>query len=88
LVVTLFMVFMLFVFFAIVALLWCFRGFSREVKRSRKPGGMWVRVTESNLTPMSKIAAKATIEARPTATPYALPRAASVVSLVLLLASR
>jgi hypothetical protein len=86
--VTLFMVFMLFVFFAIIALLWCFRGFSREVKRSRKPVGMWVRVTESNLAPPPRIAAKAKIEARRSATPSAVPRAASVVSLALLLASR
>jgi flagellar biogenesis protein FliO len=38
-VVTLFMLVMLLVLFSIIALLWCFRGFSRELKHPRKPVG-------------------------------------------------
>jgi hypothetical protein len=41
---TLFMLFTMATYLAIVAMLWCFRGFTREIKRGRRVIGLLVRV--------------------------------------------
>jgi hypothetical protein len=89
LVMTLFMSFMIFFFFAIIALLWCFRGFSRELQHPRKPVGYVVRLKEVELAPrQSRAAPSSRTSARRATTINHKARAASVVSLAPLLGSR
>ena len=86
---TLFMLTTLVIFFAIVALLWCFRGFSRELQHPRKPIAYVIRLKQVELEPRQP---KATTAAKPgvrrAATLQHVSSAASVVSLALLLGSR
>lgn len=84
---TFFMLFAFAMFLAIVALLWCFRGFSRELKQPRKPIGLLVRITEVPGTGTSA-AVPATREIGRATAASARLEAANVISLALLLGSR
>ncbi|HET9281026.1 MAG TPA: hypothetical protein VFR24_03585 [Candidatus Angelobacter sp.] len=46
---TFFMGFAIIGYLSIIALLWCFRGFSRELKNGRKVVGLIVRVSPQNM---------------------------------------
>lgn len=84
---TFFMVLTIAIFLAILALLWCFRGFTRELKNPRKPIGVLVRLKD--VEPQGKeihCAAAANSDGSVRSNPRL--RAAGVISLALVLGSR
>lgn len=91
---TLYMVFMIVSFLAVLAMLWCFRGFTRELKQGRKPIGLLVRV-EGSAAARKRIMSAEVVrpEFRPgraVATPARarVSSAATVIGLAILLGSR
>lgn len=85
---TLFMVFAIAIFLSILALLWCFRGFTRELAKPRKRIGILVCLKEVQPQRNELVGAASAKTGS-----FAYPsnpslRAAGVISLALLLGSR
>ncbi|MBZ5531853.1 MAG: hypothetical protein LAO20_10510 [Acidobacteriia bacterium] len=91
---TLFMVLMMVSFLAVLAMLWCFRGFTRELKQGRKPIGLLVRVDDGATAHKRIVSVKVVRPAprsiKPAATPARarVSSAATVIGLAILLGSR